>query len=75
MAQDILFPENVPNKISDSFFRDEMLFGLDKCFGGTCCLHLQNRDGDFHHESGGSRFFQNVGIFLPDDMVSHARGQ
>jgi hypothetical protein len=44
--------------------------------GGTCCLRLQGTGGmGSEDEDGGSKFFRNVGTYLPNNMASHPRTQ
>jgi hypothetical protein len=41
-------------------------------FGGTCCLQVSRETSSiFYPEDGGSRFFVNVGFFLPHYTASH----
>jgi hypothetical protein len=46
-----------------------------KCFGGTCCLHVQHVDPSFSPEDGGTRFFVIVVSNLANYTSSYPRRQ
>jgi hypothetical protein len=53
------------------------LVDINRCIGGTYCLHLQRRRVSpvFNSEDGGSVFLRNVGQYILDYMALHPRKQ